>query len=191
VSVSSTGEQANGGSGGAEISEDGRFVVFTSAASNLVAGDTNGASDVFVRDLVAGTTERVSVSDWTGEQATAWGRQQPRGCDQRGHFVVTDAFWSNPLTGDVVPYTQNNVVSAALGVPGEFSTEIDTVTGENIYRTASGTGKWVLHSTGRQVFFSPFGNFTAIISSTPNNPSTEAALGDTTVFDQVCAALAA
>jgi hypothetical protein len=44
-----------------DMTPDGRFVVFASAASNLVAGDTNGVGDVFVRDRRTGVTERVSV----------------------------------------------------------------------------------------------------------------------------------
>jgi len=44
------------------VSRDGRFVAFVSNAADLVAGDTNNACDVFVRDVVAGTTERVSVA---------------------------------------------------------------------------------------------------------------------------------
>jgi Tol biopolymer transport system component len=44
------------------LSADGRYVVFTSSADNLVAGDTNKASDVFLRDLQAGTTALVSVN---------------------------------------------------------------------------------------------------------------------------------
>ena len=43
------------------MTPDGRYVAFTSAATNLVAGDTNGIADVFVRDLQAGTTTLVSV----------------------------------------------------------------------------------------------------------------------------------
>jgi uncharacterized repeat protein (TIGR01451 family) len=68
ASVSSAGAQANGnsgllnGMGGPSISADGRFVAFDSEASNLVKGDTNGAIDVFVRDRLSGTTERVSVA---------------------------------------------------------------------------------------------------------------------------------
>ena len=65
VSVSSTGAQADGGSYPiaypTTISDDGRYVVFTSEATNLVPGDTNGASDVFVRDLKLHKTKRVSV----------------------------------------------------------------------------------------------------------------------------------
>jgi len=44
-----------------DMTPDGRFVVFASAASNLVPGDTNGVGDVFVRDRRTGVTERVSV----------------------------------------------------------------------------------------------------------------------------------
>ena len=61
VSVGPGGAEANARSGLADISADGRFVVIWSEASNLVAGDTNGLPDVFVRDRVARTTERVSV----------------------------------------------------------------------------------------------------------------------------------
>jgi Tol biopolymer transport system component len=68
VSVDSAGVQGNAGSGGAAISADGRFVAFTSLASNLVVADTNFAFDVFVRDRLTGTTERVSV-DSAGNQA--------------------------------------------------------------------------------------------------------------------------
>lgn len=49
VSVASHGTQGNDTSFPPSISADGRFVAFTSLANNLVAGDTNGASDVFVR----------------------------------------------------------------------------------------------------------------------------------------------
>ncbi len=63
VSVSSSEAQTDGATyGSSAMSANGRYVVFTSEASNLVAGDTNGVSDVFVRDLVSGTTRRVSVS---------------------------------------------------------------------------------------------------------------------------------
>src|SRR6266542_2185593 len=57
VSVASNGGQANADSSFASITPDGRFVAFGSFADNLVAGDTNFTSDVFVRDRQAGTTE--------------------------------------------------------------------------------------------------------------------------------------
>src|SRR5262249_50436746 len=61
VSVDSGGAQANSDSYGPSISADGRFVAFSSYATNLIPGDTNGVVDVFVRDRLNGTTERVSV----------------------------------------------------------------------------------------------------------------------------------
>jgi len=67
VSVSSAEEEANSNSGAASISGDGRYVAFQSNASNLVEGDNNGWSDVFVRDRVAGDTERVTVSSAEAE----------------------------------------------------------------------------------------------------------------------------
>jgi Tol biopolymer transport system component len=62
VSVASDGTQANGDSDNAGISLNGRRVAFHSTASNLVDGDTNGRGDVFMRDLVANTTARLSVA---------------------------------------------------------------------------------------------------------------------------------
>src|SRR6266487_3090968 len=62
VSVTSRGKQADGSSAGPAVSDDGRFVAFDSAATNLVPGDTNGRTDVFVRDRLTGATTRVSVA---------------------------------------------------------------------------------------------------------------------------------
>ncbi len=61
VSVSSNEVQANNLSGEAVVSNDGRYVAFTSYASNLVPGDTNNQQDVFVRDTAAATTTRINV----------------------------------------------------------------------------------------------------------------------------------
>jgi Tol biopolymer transport system component len=59
VSVSSEESQANGPSTEAAISDDGRFVVFASFANNLVPNDTNGRSDIFLRNRQLGTTTRI------------------------------------------------------------------------------------------------------------------------------------
>jgi hypothetical protein len=67
ISLDSSGNEANGSSQWPSISSDGRFVAFSSDASNLVAGDSNGKRDVFVRDLQTGTTERVSVDSSTAQ----------------------------------------------------------------------------------------------------------------------------
>jgi hypothetical protein len=61
ASVASNAAQGDGESYSPSISADGRYVVFYSLSDNLVAGDTNGAADVFVHDRQTGATERVSV----------------------------------------------------------------------------------------------------------------------------------
>jgi Tol biopolymer transport system component len=63
ASVSTSGAQANGTSSANALSADGRYVLFTSSARNLVRRDTNGMTDAFVRDLVARTTSRVSLGN--------------------------------------------------------------------------------------------------------------------------------
>jgi hypothetical protein len=97
VSVSSTGAEGNALSSQPSISASGRYVAFTSAASNLVPDDTNGVSDVFVRDLVEGTTTRVSVSS-TGVQAS--GASDSPSVDQSGILVAFASQASNLVTGD-------------------------------------------------------------------------------------------
>jgi hypothetical protein len=68
VSVDGSGAQGDGDSYFASISASGRFVVLASDATNLVAGDTNGQADIFLRDRAQGTTARVSI-DTAGAQA--------------------------------------------------------------------------------------------------------------------------
>jgi len=61
VSVDSAGVEGNGASGEPSVSDDARFVAFSSAASNLAAGDVNGCRDVFVHDRQTGATVLASV----------------------------------------------------------------------------------------------------------------------------------
>ena len=98
VSVDSGGAQANGNSYWSALSADGRSVVFCSVASNLVAGDTNDASDVFVHDRASGATTRVSV-DSSGAQANNQSCWDPA-LSADGRFVVFTSYASNLVTGD-------------------------------------------------------------------------------------------
>lgn len=68
VSSDRYGTPGNGHSGSVDLSADGRFAVFSSIASNLVPGDTNGQYDIFIKDMLTGAIERLSVSN-TGVQA--------------------------------------------------------------------------------------------------------------------------
>ncbi len=92
VSSSSSGVQGNASSFRPSISGDGRFVAFSSAATNLIANDTNGSDDVFVRNRRAHTTQRVSVSS-AGAQGN--GGTYNSSISAGGRYV---AFTSQPST---------------------------------------------------------------------------------------------
>jgi Tol biopolymer transport system component len=102
VTVGSHGRQANGPSGDPAISANGRYVAFTSLASNLVRGDLNGMSDVFVRDLRTGRTVRASLTSH-GAQA----RCNQSGCEStepalsaNGRFVAFESSATNLVARD-------------------------------------------------------------------------------------------
>jgi Tol biopolymer transport system component len=99
VSLSSTGAQANSGAYEPAISGDGRYVVFTSYASNLVPSDTNATADVFVRDRQTGTTSRVSVSS-TGAQGNLQSFSGAAAISADGRYVAFESFASNLVPGD-------------------------------------------------------------------------------------------
>jgi len=97
-SVPPAAQRASGDSHSYEggVSADGRYVVFSSWASNLVAGDTNQTQDVFVRDMVAGTTRRVSVGvGGQGDQASL----SPT-VSSDGRYVAFASAADNLVTGD-------------------------------------------------------------------------------------------
>jgi Tol biopolymer transport system component len=97
VSVDSAGNQANSNSVAPSISADGRFVAFTSEASNIVPGDTNSSRDIFVRDRLTNTTTRVSV-DSAGNQGNIDSYQPSISAD--GRFVAFQSDSSNIVPGD-------------------------------------------------------------------------------------------
>lgn len=128
ISVTSAGAQANGPSAGGEwsrqtlvMTSDARYVAFSSDASNLVAGDANGepvnptvtappGRDVFVRDRVKGTVERVSIaSDGTeGNVNVVEQLARPNRCDGAdlpaisgdGRYVAFASCFDNLVAGD-------------------------------------------------------------------------------------------
>lgn len=99
VSVSSTGHQADRAIyGPVTISADGRYVAFMSQAFNLVPDDTC-CYDVFVRDRLTGTTERVSVNS-AGEQGNSASGFFGQDISADGRYVAFDSLASNLVPGD-------------------------------------------------------------------------------------------
>ena len=89
--------QADGNSEVPSLSADGRYVAFDSYADNLVPGDTNGLSDVFVRDRWTDTTERVDVGPH-GEQTTADSGQAS--ISAGGRYIAYESWATELVPGD-------------------------------------------------------------------------------------------
>jgi hypothetical protein len=100
--------------------------------------------------------------------------------------VWKPAWWSNPLTGETVPYTQNQKLTTVLAVPGDFDSATETMVGENVY-TDPVTHRKVLQSTGRVVFGADGERDFRAGQQWFLDAFVD---GDMSVFDAVCAALA-
>ena len=118
ASVDSAGRQASGPSVRPVISGDGRFVAFASSAPDLVPGDTNGAYDVFVKDLVAGTTVRASVdpSGGEGNDDSTYSAITPD-----GRWVAFTSAASNLVPGDTNGQDDVFLVDLRTGRTGRMS----------------------------------------------------------------------
>jgi len=97
VSVSSAGVQGDRDSGNAVLSSDGRFVAFSSPATNLILGDTNDCLDVFVHDRRTRHTSRVSVNSLGGQGN---GRSTEPAISADGRYVAFRSRASDLVPGD-------------------------------------------------------------------------------------------
>lgn len=142
VSVGMSGLPANGNSGtdrGWAISADGRYVAFGSEASNLVTGDTNNTSDAFVRDLQAGTTQRVSVGAG-GAQADGGSGNPSLSADGRyvAFFTVAPNLLTNGQSAGLVLHDRqtgaNEIVDVnTAGEPADSSGNEPAVSADGRY----------------------------------------------------------
>jgi Tol biopolymer transport system component len=97
VSISNSGSQASAWSRFPAMSADGRYVSFVSWASNLVSGDTNARSDVFLHDRQTGRTERLSIHT-DGTQGDDDSVMPAISAD--GRYVAFDSLAGNLVEGD-------------------------------------------------------------------------------------------
>jgi len=96
VSVSSNGEKANSASMNSSISGDGRYIAFSTNATNLVEGDTNSISDVYLHDRMTGITERIStINGVEGNGASDFPVLSPD-----GRYIAFESKASNLIPGD-------------------------------------------------------------------------------------------
>ncbi len=127
VSLNTAGEPASTDSGVPSVSADGRWVAFSSSASNLVPNDTNNVEDVFVRDLDSAETVRVSIKT-NGTQANGWSRRPSISGD--GRFIVFESAASSLINfdpnGQIDVFVHDRDLDGN-GVFGVVDEEVDTV----------------------------------------------------------------
>jgi Tol biopolymer transport system component len=142
VSVSSTGAQANDSSYQPSISADGRYVAFTSWASNLVNDDTNNTEDIFVRDRQTGETTRVSIAG-DGTEGNRFSHEPSISAD--GRYVAFASLASNLVpgdtndVGDVFVHDRDAGETTRVSI-GSDGTEVDALSAE---AAISGDGRFV------------------------------------------------
>lgn len=143
ISVGSDGAQGNGGSYNLphSISADGRFIAFASEASNLVGGDTNGVTDVFVYDSVTHTTERVSVG---GDGTQANGASGSATISADGRFILFDSDASNLVPGDVNEKTDTFIYDRVTHTTTLISNDVAARSNNPFGGTISADGQYAV-----------------------------------------------
>jgi hypothetical protein len=140
----SVGLDGNTGSGGYSawpaISADGRFIAFQSAATNLVANDANGASDIFLRDMQSGTTTLVTVN--TNGVHSANNDSWSPSISQDGRYI---SFLSKAtdLTGTAGVIWHDVQTGTNVTLPGSITTALAP--------SMSADGRYVAYSTSTTV----------------------------------------
>lgn len=150
ISIATGGTIENGAARtGLAISDDGRYVAFQSAGTNLVAGDTNAGDDTFVRDRTLATTERVSIAD---DESQSSGGSNITGAtvsiSSDGRYVTFVSAATNLVTGD-----SNAVEDVFVRDRTSGTTERVSIADNESQATAASGAGVVISDTGRYVTF--------------------------------------
>ena len=165
VSTSSAGAQANGVSDLGTLSADGSKVLFVSSASNLVAGDTNGKQDVFVKDLNTGVTTRISTDGSNGQDNGASFTPQ---FSADGTQVVFASEATNLTVGDTNGAADIFVKNLTTGAITLISTDSSNAQGNSSSQTP------VFSPDGTKVAFVSYSR----LSSSDNNGTSDIYIKD-------------
>ena len=156
ASLNSAGQEGNGHSFGPSISADGRYVLFQSDASNLVSGDTNGQADIFLRDLLTGTTTLVSPAVGGG---SAHGSSLAPAISADGRYAVFESDADNLVSGD------------GNGVSDIFVRDLQGGTTTRLSDSSTGSFAPALSADGRTVVFeTSFGLFLSDLTTGATTP---------------------
>jgi Tol biopolymer transport system component len=147
ASVATGGAASDGFSEDQAVSADGHYVAFASLATNLVPGDTNGAEDLFVRDLARGLTRRASL-DTAGEQSNGTTVSQPA-LSEDGRYVAFTSDAGNLVAGDTNGALDVFVRDLRYGITTRASLAADgaQLAAGSIDASISWDGRYVLFST--------------------------------------------
>ncbi|MCB1321588.1 MAG: PD40 domain-containing protein, partial [Leptospiraceae bacterium] len=169
VSVSSNGTEGNAVADGGAISADGRWVVFSSDATNLVTGDTNGFRDIFLHDRSTSETTRVSVA--TGGIEASGGQSLTTDISDDGRYIAFLSEATNLVAGDTNGFRDAFVHDRITGVTTRVSVSTAGVQGDAAVSDVkiSGDGRYV-------AFASPA---TTMVAGDTNG------LGDTFLHDRL------
>jgi Tol biopolymer transport system component len=128
------------------VSADGRFVVFTSDATNLVAADGNGTTDVFLRDRLLGTTTRVSEPVGGGD---ALGESRYPSISEDGRWIAFSSDAANLVADDTNAAQDVFVVDRQNGLISRVSLgwDLSEANGNSITPSISGDGRYVAFSS--------------------------------------------
>ena len=155
VSSSASGELGNAVSNSASVSADGRLVAFSSMASNLVPGDSNERGDAFVKDIVTGQIQRITLTDLDGETNLGGGGAVISG---DGSTVMFSS-----ASNDIVP-ADGNAGGNQFGISDVFIRDLVAGTTERVSVSSAGveanstSGGHALSADGRYVTFATGAN---------------------------------
>ncbi len=149
VDVDSNGnQQVDGNTFDPSISADGRYVAFSSTSTSLVANDTNAQSDIFVHDLLAGTTTRIST-DSSGTQASG-GESASPSISADGRYIAFKSAATNLVEGDTNTKTDVFVRDMIKGTTTRVNTDSNGIQANigSAHVSLSADGRYVAFSSG-------------------------------------------
>lgn len=146
ASVASDGTQANQECGHPAISADGRYITYTSSASNLVPGDTNNSPDVFVFDQQTRTTTRVSIAS-NGTQANSMSGAQGSAISGDGRYITYYSWASDLVPSDVNGQEDVFLFDRQTETTVRVTEAADTTpyTNEDYAPAISGDGRYIVY----------------------------------------------
>ncbi len=142
VSVHTDGTQANDVSGDPSVSGDSQIVAFWSHANNLIEGDDEGWTDIFLHDQGARATWRITVNSF-GEGGN--GNSQYPAVSNDGRYVVYESDASNLTPGDNGIYRDVFLLDRSTGITERVSVTDDEqeAHGDSFAAAVSGSGRYV------------------------------------------------